>query len=124
MTASAPDRFETIAYVYGQPELAVLLSLLENEDIWVVPIGRGHISVQWSWTVALGGIRLRVHEADAARARALLAGIDDVQIWRGFFFRNRLLDVVLLLLLLFLGVLAPPARLPAFFVGVAARRDG
>jgi hypothetical protein len=123
MTAPDPDRFETIAFVYGQPELAALLSLLEHEDIWVSPVGRGHISVDWTITVALGGVELRVHAADAARARALLAQADDRQIWRGFLLRNRLLDIALMLLLLAAGVLAPPARLPAWFVGVPARRD-
>ena len=121
MTAPPSDRFETIAFVYSQTELAVLLSLLEHEDIWVVPVGRGHVSSQWTATVALGGVELRVHPADSGRARALLAGIDPVQVWRGFFFRNRLLDVVLILLLLAMGWMAPPARLPAAFVGVAAR---
>ena len=124
MTAPSPARFETVAFVYSQTELAVLLSLLEHEDIWVVPVGRGHVSIQWTATVALGGVELRVHEAEAARARALLAGLDRVQVWRGFFFRNRLLDVALILLLLAMGWLAPPARLPAAFIGVAARRDG
>lgn len=124
MTPPLPDRFETIAFVYSQPELAVLRALLEHEDIWVAPVGRGHISVDWTITVALGGVALRVHEADAARARARLAEIDPVQVWRGYFFRNRLLDLVLILLLLLLALAAPPARLPAFFVGVAARRDG
>ncbi|HMG48209.1 MAG TPA: hypothetical protein VK614_12200 [Allosphingosinicella sp.] len=124
MTASDPDVFETIAYVYSQPELAVLLSLLEDEDIWVAPVGRGHVSVQWTWTVALGGVELRVHAADAARARALLARIDDVHVWRGFLLKNRLLDLALILMLLPLAMIAPPARLPAFFVGVTACRDG
>jgi hypothetical protein len=123
MTAKAPGRFETIAYVYSQTELGVLLSLLEHEDIWVVPIGRGHSSVDWPITVALGGVELRVHEADAARARAALAAVDDVHVWRGFFFKNRLLDLAFILLLLPLALTAPPARIQACFVGVAARRD-
>jgi hypothetical protein len=118
------DRLETIAYVYSQPELAVLLSLLEDEDIRVTPVGRGHISVDWTITVALGGVELRVHAADAARARARLAEVDRIHVWRGFFFRNRLLDIALILLLLPMMLSAAPARLPAYFVGVAARRDG
>jgi hypothetical protein len=124
MMAPAADGFATIAYVYSQTELAVLLSLLEDEDIWVAPVGRGHISVDWTIAVALGGVELRVHAAEAARARALLGRIDDVHVWRGFFLRNRLLDIALILLLLPMTLVAPPARLPAFFVGVAARRDG
>jgi hypothetical protein len=121
---SAAAEFETIAFVYSQPELAVLLSLLEDEGIWVVPVGRGHVSVQWTWTVALGGVELRVHAADAARARAALGRIDDVHVWRGFLLKNRLLDLALILMLLPLALIAPPARLPAFFVGLTVRREG
>jgi len=69
--ADPPDRFATIAFVYSQSELAVLLSLLANEDIYVLPIGRDHGSVAWYLTVALGGIEIRVHATDAAAARAL-----------------------------------------------------
>jgi hypothetical protein len=114
--SEAADRFETVAWIYSQSELAVFLSLFEHEDIWIVPVGRGHISVQWNWTVALGGVAIRVHAADAAAARALLAGIDRSP-WRGGVFSdNRLLDIVLILLLIAVGLFAPPARIPAEFV--------
>jgi hypothetical protein len=123
MTAKVPDRFETVAWVYSQTELAVLLSLFEHEDILVMPISRGHVSVQWTWTVALGGVELRVHETDGARARALLAEIPNVHVWRGFLLRDRVLDIALIVLMFFMFALAPPARIQAGFVGVAARRE-
>ena len=75
MAGEDEDRFEIIAWVYSQSELAVLLSFLANEDIHVLPIARGHASVDWGFTLALGGIEVRVHAAEAERARALLAGI-------------------------------------------------
>ena len=37
MVSSAPDRFEVVAVVYDQPQLALLLSLLESEGIGVAP---------------------------------------------------------------------------------------
>ncbi|HMJ93177.1 MAG TPA: hypothetical protein VK472_03660 [Allosphingosinicella sp.] len=114
--SDAPDRFETIAWVYSQTELAVLLSLLKNEDIYVLAIGRGHVSVQWGITLALGGVEIRVHPADAAGARALLAGIDRTPSRRGVFCEDRLLDILILLILFFLGCFAVPSRLPATFV--------
>jgi len=123
--AAAPDRFETIAWVYSQGELAILLSLFAHEDIWVVPVGRGHASVQWGWTVALGGVRLRVHAADGRAARTLLASIERTPHQRTrFFARDRLVDVLLVLVLFFLGSLAPPARIQAEFAPVRREEPG
>lgn len=118
------DRFETIAWVYSQSELAVLLSLLAHEDIYVLPIGRGHASVAWGNTLALGGIEVRVHAAEAEYARALLAGIDRTPFRRGVFSDNRLIDGFVMVVLAVVGLFAPPARIPAEFVAprVAARR--
>jgi len=96
--AAAPDRFETVAWVYDQGELAILLSLFAHEDIRVVPVGRGHISVQWGWTVALGGVAILVHAEDGRAARALLAGIERTPRQRTrFFAKDRLVDVLLVL---------------------------
>jgi hypothetical protein len=109
------DRFVTVAWVYDQGELALLLSLFERADIWVVPITRGHVSVNWAWTVALGGVRRRVHEEDVELALALLAGLERrPQQSVRFFFKDKLADL-LLILLLFLFALAPPPRIQAEF---------
>jgi hypothetical protein len=121
MTAAEhPDRFETIAWVYSQSELAVLLSLLADEDIYAVPIGRGHASVAWGNTLALGGIEVRVHAAEAEDARALLAGIDRTPFRRGVFSDSRLVDGFVMLVLAVAGLFVPPARIPADFVAPRA----
>jgi hypothetical protein len=114
------DRFETIAWVYSQSELAVLLSLLANEDIYVLPIARGHASVEWGLTLALGGIEVRVHAAEAEAARILLAVIDRTPFRRGVFSDNRLVDGVIMVVLALAGLVASPARLPADFVAPRA----
>lgn len=110
------DRFETIAWVYSQSELAVLLSLLANEDIYALTIGRGHASVAWGNTLALGGIEVRVHAAEAEEARRLLVGIDRTPFRRGVFSDNRLLDGFIMVVLAVGGLFVPPARIPAVFV--------
>lgn len=120
MAAQNPDRFETIAWVYSQSELAVLLSLLANEDIHVLPIARGHASVAWGFTLALGGIEVRVHADEAEDARILLAGIDRTPFRRGVFSDNRLIDGFVMVMLVIAGLFAPPARMPAEFVAPRA----
>lgn len=126
MSDPAEDRFETVAYVYSHPQLAVLLSLFEDARIWVVPVAYQHVTVQWSWTLALGGVALRVHASDAEAARDLLAGLDPVPALRPLFSENRFLEIVLIVGLFLVGFLAPPARLPTHFLldgRVAAVRD-
>ena len=113
--SEAPDRFETVAWVYSQSDLAIILSLLEHEDIWVLPVGYHHISVQWSWTIALGGVELRVHAEDAVAARALFADAARAPCRRGVFADNRLLDILIVLLLFATSFFAPPARMPPEF---------
>lgn len=120
MTREESDRFETIAWVYSQSELAVLLSLLAHEDIYVLPIGRGHASVAWGNTIALGGIEVRVHAAQAEDARKLLAGIDRAPFRRGIFSDNRLVDGFVMVVLALAGLFEPPARIPAEFVAPRA----
>jgi len=121
-----PDRFETIAWVYSQSELAVLLSLFEHEDIFLHPVTRHHIAANWALTVALGGVEIRVHPEDAERARALLAGIDRTPFSRGVFSDNRWLDGAIMVILALAGLFAAPARIPAHFVAprsIAGRPD-
>jgi len=114
--SESSDRFETIAWVYSQSELAVLLSLFEREDIFVLPASRHHIAVNWALTGALGGVEIRVHPEDTERARALFAGIERAPFRGRVFFDNRLLDILLMLAIALCPGLPPPARLPAFFV--------
>jgi hypothetical protein len=122
MAREDEDRFETVAWVYSQSELAVLLSLFAHEDIYLLPIGRGHASVAWGNTLALGGIEVRVHAAEAEDARALLAGIDRTPFRRGVFSDNRLVDGLIMVVLAVAGLFVPPARIPAVFVAPAVVR--
>jgi hypothetical protein len=119
-SAASPDRFETVAWVYSQSELAVLLSLLANEDIYVLPVARGHASVEWGVTLALGGIEVRVHASEGEDARTLLAGIDRTPFRRGVFSDNRLVDGVIMVVLAVTGLFVPPACIPAEFVAPRA----
>lgn len=113
--SSGPD-FETVAIVYSQPQLALFLSLFEQERIWVVPMSNFHVSVQWNLTLALGGVQLRVHPSDADAARKLLAGLDRFEFSRrGLFSDNRMVDILLIVGLFLVGFFAPPARIPALF---------
>ena len=62
----------------------------------------------------MGGVRLRVYEKDAPTALALLAGLERTpQTSVRFLFRNKLADLLIVLLLLLNA--APPARIQAEF---------
>jgi hypothetical protein len=116
------DRFETVAYVYSQSDLALLLSLFEHVDIHVQTIGCGHASIDWSLTTALGGIAFRVHEEDGDDARALLAGLDPfpsrAPLLTGFW----PIDFAFFAILAFVGIGSPPRQMPCFLTGAAAIR--
>jgi hypothetical protein len=119
------DRFVTVAWVYDRCELALLLSLFEDRGIWVVEGGAHHIAANWTLTLALGGISLRVRVADAPAAWDLLAGLDRPEPRRTVFVDNRLLDILLMVAMLVAFGLPPPAKLPAHFAfdrGAVARR--
>ncbi|HYI47688.1 MAG TPA: hypothetical protein VEX35_04410 [Allosphingosinicella sp.] len=121
--APGPD-FETVAWVYSQSELAVLLSLLAHKDIHVLPIARHNAGVDYALTTALGGVEIRVHAEEAEKVRQLLAGIDRTPFRSGIFSDNRWLDGIVMVILFVAGLFAPPARTPAHFVAprtVAAR---
>ncbi len=113
--------FAVVATVYSQIDLAIHLSLLEQEGIWAVARGAGHASVEWNLTVALGGIDLLVHREDAGDAAELFCGLERRFPSRGIYSDVRILDIALTLLLFFFGA-PPPARIPAFHHAVAASR--
>lgn len=117
MTQAEPadDRLVAIAWVYDRCELALLLSLFEDRGIWVVQVGAQHVHVDWAITMALGGVELRVRAADAAAACEMLAGLDRPAPPRFVFVENRLLDVLVMVAMLVLFWLPPPAKLPAHF---------
>jgi hypothetical protein len=129
MREAAPpeDRFVTVAWVYDRCELALLLSLFEDRGIWLVQVGAQHVAIDWTLTMALGGIQLRVRAADAPAALALLAGLDRPEPRRCVFVDNRLFDMLLMLAIVVAFGLPPPAKLPAHFAfdrsGIARRAD-
>ena len=120
----APDRFVTVAYVYSQPDLALLLSLFEHADMHVQMIGYRHASLDWSLTTALGGIALRVHEEDGDEARTLLAGLEYPPYRAPFFTGLWPVYLAFLTLAVFAFGVAPPARqFPTYLIGEPARRE-
>lgn len=124
MSATGSPDFETVAWVYSQSDLAVLLSRLAHEDIHVLPIARHNAGVDYALTTALGGVEIRVHAAEAEQVRLLLADIDRTPFRGGIFSTNRWLDGAIMVILFVAGLFAPPARIPAHFVApraVAAR---
>lgn len=112
----AADRFETLAWVYSQPELAVILSALEQEGIRVIAVGQGHAAVQWNWTIALGGVELRVPAVEAERARARFADFEPMPCRGGLFGGVPLVEIVILFFLCLLVGFAAPARIATEFV--------
>ena len=110
-----------VATVYTRPEHALLLSVLEQEGIWTVARGEGHVSVDPGLTVALRGIDLQVSRYDAARASELLLSLEPWQPSKGIYTDVRPLDILLTLLLCWFGV-PPPARIPASAYVVAPAR--
>ena len=121
--APAPDRFETVAYVYSPSDLVILLSLFEHADIHVFGVGRYHVSADPIVT-ALGGVQLRVHEEDLDEARALLAGLDPVPRRASLLFGFWPLDLLFFLVVGFFGVPPPPRQIPTYVLGeTAVRRE-
>ena len=94
--APAPDRFETVAYVYNPGDLALLLSLV------------GHAGI---------------HEEDLADAQAVLATLDPVPYRARLPFGFWPLDLLLFLAIGFLGVGASPRQIPTYVLGESVRRE-
>ena len=67
---------ETITVVYDLPAAVCLKSALESKGITVFVDGLHHASVDWWVTVALGGMRVRVIDRDAAAARDYLRSVE------------------------------------------------
>jgi hypothetical protein len=109
------DRLEAVAWVFRPAQYLVVQSLLLQMGIPVCPIGYHHISNQWPYTFAPGGIELRVPEARADEARALLVSLPPLLPPAQMFGRNRFWRL-LLLAGLYLFALAPPPGLAAEFV--------
>ena len=111
----SPDRLETVGRVFRPAQLLVVQSLLEQAGIWLCPIGYHHLTNQWPYAIGLDGIELRVPEAQAEEARALLASLPPLPPPVEEFGRNRLARL-LALLALYLFACVPPPVLAAEFV--------
>ena len=105
------DDFETVAITYSQPEAAVMLSFLAWHEVRAYSLGE-HARVSAHLVTALGGIPVRVLASDAARARALLAGVAPAEppVVRPAVVRNPLLNAVALVVGFVFGGPPPPPR--------------
>ncbi len=70
------SNLETITVVYDLPAAVCLKSALESQGIAVFVDGLHHASVDWWVTIALGGMRVRVIDRDAAMARDYLRRVE------------------------------------------------
>lgn len=70
------DAFETVAIAHSQPQAAVLLSFLHWHGIPAFAMNLETVRTLTHFTVALGGIPIRVHRDAASDAHALLAEIE------------------------------------------------
>jgi hypothetical protein len=74
----------------------------------VCPIGYHHLTNQWPIALALDGIALRVPEAQADDARALLESLPPLFLPAHAFSANRLVRLLVLLVLYFFACVPPP----------------
>lgn len=76
MRATDPGMFTTVASYLDPIEAQIARGLLQSEGI-DAHVGDEHLSVaNWEWRLAIGGTRVRVADADAERARAILRAMD------------------------------------------------
>ena len=116
----ADDSYETVAITYGQPETAVMLSMLTFYGIPAYALGSGHASVIPTWMVAFGGLQIRVHPEALDDARSLLAEIAQrPQAVRPLIIPEPILNGIIAVLSCFLGLMpVPPTRTGStFFLG-------
>lgn len=114
------DRLETVAMVFRPAQLLVIQSVLRQADILVCPIGYHHLTNQWPIALALGGIELRVPEAQADDARALLESLPPLSLPAHQISEGRLVRLIVLLVL-YCFFCVPPPMLAAEIV--PARRE-
>ncbi|WP_128291373.1 hypothetical protein [Afifella aestuarii] len=96
----------TIAHVYGPSQTSLAICMLKAHGIVVVPVGQQHISVAWHYSVALGGVALRVPSSQAEDAQEILKGFGAPV--RRF---NLIAAAFMVLAFLLAGVAVPPRAL-------------
>jgi hypothetical protein len=109
------DRLETVARVFRPAQLLVIQSVLQQADILVCPIGYHHLTNQWPLALALGGIELRVPEAQADDAHELLESLPPLWMPDCEISKSQLVRAFVLVILYFLAC-APPPMLAAEIV--------
>ncbi len=57
-------------------EAQILRARLEAEGIPAYLLGEQHVQIDWTASIALGGVRLQVRTRDEGPARAILAAIE------------------------------------------------
>ncbi|ROR34243.1 putative signal transducing protein [Inmirania thermothiophila] len=67
------DELVTVATFDTMPDAHIALGRLRAEGIEAVLADEHLVQTDWLYGIAVGGIKLRVRAADAARARAVLA---------------------------------------------------
>lgn len=69
--------FTTVASYLDPIEAQIARGLLVSEGI-EAHVGDEHLALaNWEWRLAIGGARVRVADADAVRARAILRAMDE-----------------------------------------------
>lgn len=117
------DRLATLGWVFRPAQLLVVQSLLEQAGIMLCPLSYHYITNDWPIALALGGIELRVPEAQAEEARALLASLPPLLPPAQEFGRHWPVRLLALLALYFFSCVPPPA-LAAEFVPPRRERPG
>jgi hypothetical protein len=113
-----PEPFETVAFAYRPPQVAVMLSMFQYYGIPAYARNAGHSGIDCPITLALGGMPILVHRDYAEEARALLDEAADrveAEPCRPQPLGYRLLKLIASPVLLMLSIVPPP-RLSATIV--------
>lgn len=108
------DGLVTFATVWTVSELRVLIALLRTHRIWATASCEGHSQVEPGLAMALGGIRVRIHEADLPLAVELVDGVDPTPYLGPLFSRRRVVNMFAVLLMI-VTCCPAPARIPTHF---------
>ena len=116
---SKPSAFATAGWAYGVLDMALAVSLLESEGIYVLQHGYFHATNAPHYATALGGVELRVPLSQVDLARELLAGAEIIRTRESLWMRSLVAAAVFFLN----GLPAPPSGLyPVRSSAVLARQ--
>ncbi len=69
-----PDELVTVARFYYYAEAYLWKAKLESEGIWSFIADEHILTTQWLYSLAVGGIKLKVRQFDAAEATRIIQG--------------------------------------------------